>query len=75
MCYVYGCHVSGYKPIRQNASCIVCVCYTLCEVLQGGDMVFVCVGINIWNLTWYFNILGLIGVQTNDSLAKTQETV
>jgi len=38
-------------------------------------MVFVCVGINIWNLTWYFNILGLMGVQTNDSLAKTQETV
>jgi len=24
---------------------------TLCDVLQGGDSVFVSVGINIWNLT------------------------
>jgi len=46
---------------------------TLCGVLQGGDMVVVSDGINIWNWTWdSVYILGLIGVQPNDGLAKTQ---
>lgn len=40
---------------------------TLCGVHQGGDSVFVSVGIDIWNLTWYVEHL-----RTNRGVTERQ---